>query len=345
MTSRNIIQKILKSATFKVSVMIVLMVSMLAMTGCGNKTDVEDTGFYLDTECTVTIYQIDEDEGDELLEQSFDICEKYENMLSKTVKGSDVDKINKAKGKWTEVNDETVEVIKAGLEMSKVSDGAFDITVGRLTDLWDFKAENPKVPADSDVKAAVKTVDYKGVEVDGNKVKLKDKGAKIDLGGIAKGFIADKITELLKGEGVEQAIINLGGNVVTIGEKEEGTPWNIGVERPYSDRSEVIGAVPAADKAVVTSGVYERMFKRNGKLYHHIIDPKTGYPVTSDVEAVTIIGESGTSMECDGYSTICLLLGQEKGMKLIEGDDSKEALFIDKNDNTKQTEGMEFVQQ
>lgn len=258
------------------------------------------------------------------------------------MKGSDVYKINSAGGKAVKVSDDTIKVIKLSLEMSKDSGGKFDITVGRITDLWDFKSKHPKVPSDAKLQAAVATVDYKQVKIKGNKVSLGNAETKIDLGAVAKGYIADRITDYLKDEGVEQAIINLGGNVVAIGSKTDQTPWNIGIERPYSDRSEVIGSTPVSDSAVVTSGIYERKFKVNGKLYHHIIDPATGYPVENDVEAVTIVSKAGNSAKCDGFSTVSLLLGTKAGMKFMEKQDGYEALFIDKDNKITKTDGMEF---
>ena len=166
--------------------------------------------------------------------------------------------------------------------------------------MWDFSGENPKVPDAEQLKKAVNTVDYRQIQIEGNQVSLKNPKAQVDLGGIAKGYIADRLIEQMKQEGVEQAIISLGGNVAVIGEKAKGVPWNIGIERPYSDRREILGSVGLSDGTIATSGVYERCFEEGGVLYHHVLDPKTGYPVKGELDAVAVKGGEGQSIDCDG---------------------------------------------
>lgn len=323
---------------------IICLTAIITQIGCGKEESVSDTGFYFDTECTVTLYNIDKKEGERLIAESFALCETYEKMLSKTVKGSDIEKINTAKGLPVEVSEDTIEIITTGMKMGELSGGAFDITIGQLTNLWDFGSEHPKVPKEEEIEAAIKTVDYRQIKIEGSRVTLLLDGAQLDVGGLAKGYISDRIVDFLVENGVSQGIVNLGGNVVTIGEKDGGEPWAVGINRPYSDRSEVIGTVPAKDKCVITSGIYERYFIEEGVQYHHIIDPTTGYPVENDLESVTILGARGTSMECDAYSTICLLLGTEKSLILLEQLPEVEALFLDSNDYVQMTEGMEFEQ-
>ena len=167
------------------------------------------------------------------------------------------------------------------------------------------------------------------------------------LGGMVAGYIADRICDYLKNQGVEKAVINLGGNVAVLGEKAKDTPWNIAIERPYSDRTEMMGYVSVKDATVVTSGIYERKFEQDGVLYHHVLDPRSGYPVDTDLEAVTIRAARGNSGFCDGLSTVCLMLGRDKAQALIqtlqeEHPEMKlEAAFIDKNDAMTQTDGMD----
>ncbi|HPR24288.1 MAG TPA: FAD:protein FMN transferase [Bacillota bacterium] len=337
-------KKQMRSKTKKMPAILALIIAaVLLQAGCGTEEEISDTGFYLDTTCTITLYDINKDEGERLIKKSFDICEKYERLMSKTIKGSDIDRINRAEGSPVSVSPETIKVIKEGMRMGKLSGGKFDITIGRVTELWDFNSDRAEVPADEKIKEAVETVDYRKIQTEGNTITLEDPAAKLDLGGIAKGYIADRITKMLVKNGAEKAIINLGGNVVAIGEKEENTPWNIGVERPYSDRSEVIGVVEAVDNTVVTSGIYERFFEKDGKKYHHILDPETGYPAQSDLEAVTVKGPSGSSMECDAISTVCILIGEKKAKKIIESMDGMEALFINKNNKATPTKGLSFV--
>ena len=328
---------------------------------------ISKTGFYLDTICTVTIYGLEDSDGrlaamsDEELEKecyliitdAFKICTKYENMLSKTIETSDIAKINNAAGKAVTVSEETMEVLKEGLKFGELSDGAFDLTIGKATDLWDFHAaeetghEGGIVPEEENLKEAVAHVNYKNIVVDGQKVRLTDPETEINLGGIAKGYIADKVAEYLESRGVVSAIVDLGGNIVAVGAKtaclvtasedvtstEKTEEFNVGIRNPLSDKGELLGVVPCKDKTVVTSGTYERYFEKDGVRYHHILDVKTGYPIETDVLSVTIISDRGNSADCDGLSTTCLILGMDKGMELVKSLDGFEAVFVDVEGN------------
>lgn len=317
---------------------------------CGDESPVSKSDFCLDTVCEITIYDaMKEREAEAILDEAFTKIREYEDLFSRSIKGSDVDKVNNAGGKWTEVSDETIKIIDMADEISEASGGVFDITIGKVTKLWDFKAEEPQVPADEDVKASLSYVGFEVVDTEEGKVRLADPEAEIDLGGVAKGYIADLICDYLETEGVTKAIVNLGGNVVVIGEKAEDTPWTVGIERPFTDRKEVVGAVMVADKAVVTSGIYERNFEEDGVIYHHILNPATGYPAETDLEAVTIVADKGNSGFCDAVSTACLILGSKKASQFIEKlqneypDRGLEAAFIDNEGNIVQTDGMEII--
>lgn len=320
---------------------------IISQTGCSNKEPVSATEFYLNTQCEIKILDMSKGKAEDIQDEAFEEIENYESILSKTVEGSDVYKINHAGGKAVKVKDETIDVIELGLKMAELSGGRFDITIGDVTDLWDFAGDNPKVPESKALQDALRHVDYRNIVVDGDNITLKDAETQLDLGGVAKGYIADRIAEFLEGKGVERAVVNLGGNVVAVGEKDKDTPWNIGVERPYSDRTALVGAVAVKDATLVTSGIYERKFEQEGVLYHHVLDPDTGFPADSDLEAVTIKAAKGNSGFCDGLSTVCLMLGKDKAMELIKELQQKcpeiglEAAFIDKNDNMVQTDGMD----
>jgi len=332
-----------------VTVLLTVLI-IIPQTGCGAKGPFNKSEFCLDTSCNITIYdEMSEDEAMAILDEAYAQIREYENTFSKTIEGSDVYKVNEAKGAKVEISDATMELVKIGSEMGELSDGAFDITIGAASSLWDFKSENPEVPKESDIKEALKTVDYTQLGIEGNKFWLEDEGAKLDFGGVAKGYIADRTGEFLESKGVTKAIVDLGGNIVTIGDKEEGTPWKVGIERPYSDRTEIIGAVEAVDQTVVTSGIYERQFIKDGKRYHHILDPETGYSSDSDIEAITIMAAKGNSGFCDALSTACLILGQEDALQLIKTVQNKhpemgvKAAIINKNDEIIKTEGMEII--
>ncbi|MHC1723070.1 MAG: FAD:protein FMN transferase [Aminipila sp.] len=332
---------------------------IISQTACTakEKEPVSDTQYnLLNTTCTITIYDMDQSAAQDLIDGAFSLCKDYENTLSKTVKGSDIYKINHNNGKPTKVSSSTADLVQKGIYYGKLSEGRFDITVGKLSSLWNFSSDNPKVPSKEKILEAIKTIDYTKLHLEQGSatttnqsqekqasVWIENPNTELDLGGIAKGYIADRVSDYLVDKGVKSAIVNLGGNIVAIGTKTDGSAWNIGIEKPFSDRKEVVGSVQVKNKTVVTSGIYERKFEENGVLYHHILDVKTGYPAETDVEAVTIVADFGKSVDCDALSTTCLLLGVEKGTALIESIDGIEAAFIDKNGKITVTSGMNFT--
>ncbi len=297
-------------------------------------------GFYFDTVVEISIYCCI-NKGNDILNKSFDLCKYYEKLLSKTKECSDIYNVNNSGIDGVYVNDETLNIIKRSLYYSELSHGNFDITVQSLLMLWNFKDEKKIIPEEKDLYECLKLVNYKEILVDGNHVKLKRKGMSIDLGGIAKGYIANKIKEFLVSEGVSSGIINLGGNVLCIGKKDNGENFKIGIQKPFSDRGEILGVLEICDKSVVSSGIYERFFEKEDKIYHHIINPKNGQPFESDLLQVTIISED--SMDGDALSTIALSLGEEEGIKLINSIENIEGIFVNKNGDIKFTENFQDV--
>lgn len=326
---------------------LITVLIIITQTGCSEKDPVSRSDFCLDTTCEIKVYDMSTGKAEKILDGAFEEIDKYENRMSKTIEGSEVYQINHAQGQPVNVSNDTLNVIRTGIEMGDLSGGMFDITIGKVSSLWNFTGEDPTVPQQSDLTEALTTVGYQNIVIEGNTVRLKNPQAQLDLGGVAKGYIADRICDYLEKEGVERAVINLGGNVAVLGEKAEDTPWNIAIERPYSDRTEMMGYVSVEDATVVTSGIYERKFEKDGVLYHHVLDPHTGYPVETDLEAVTICAAKGNSGFCDGLSTVCLMLGRDRAQELIETLQKEhpkmqlQAAFIDKNDNMTQTDGMD----
>ena len=337
------------------------MLLIITQTACSNMgiagaEPVMKDGYYLDTICSVTVYRMTGEDGtvkdaadmseeaEAAIDGSFELCSDLESKLSRTRKDSDISRINSAKGEWTEVSAETIEIIQKGMEYSHMSDGVFDITVGGVTKQWDFHAAEgeAKVPDEETLAEAVKHINYRNIAVEGNRVKLTDTETEIDLGGIAKGYIGDRMTEFLESKGVVSAVINLGGNVICVGGKTDEDGFVIGVEAPFSDRSEIIGKVNARDKTLVTSGIYERRIEVDGKTYHHILDTKTGWPVETDLDAVTLIADKGRSADIDALSTTCLIKGSDEGMKLIENTDGVEGVFVLSNGDVRTTDGAAF---
>ena len=319
-----------------------VIILIISQTGCSEKP-VEKTSYYMDTLCKITIYDMEDmsqEHAENAIAEAFALCADYEQLLSYTKEDSDISRINQAGGKPVECDPRTVEVIQKGLEYGEISDGVFDITLGRVTDLWDFHAETPAVPSEEDTRLAMEGVGYEQVKIQGNTVTMGNGQAQLNLGGVGKGSVGDKAAECLEKAGVTSAIINFGGNIIAIGDKS-GEAFSIGIQKPFGDSSQTIGTLAVKDTTVVTSGIYERSFEQDGKLYHHILDTKTGYPKDTDVVSVTLIGGKGSSADCDAMSTLCLLLGVEKGKAFIESTDGVEAIFVDQDGNLTKTSGID----
>ncbi len=326
-----------------------IVLLIISYTGCSGKSSVvSKESYYMDTICNISIYDMknmSEKNAKSVIDDTFKLCSEYEGLISITNEKSDIYKINHAGGQPVKCDPRTIEVIRMGIEDGKLSNGRFDITIGKVTDLWDFHSENPVIPKNEDIKAALSAVDYKQISIEGDTVTMNNPKGEINLGGIGKGYIADRAAEYLKEHGVTNAIINFGGNIIAIGDKM-GSPFKIGVEMPYSDRNDIVGYVETEDATLVTSGIYERYFEVDDKKYHHIIDVNTGYPVESDVLSVTIVAPFGYSGISDGLSTICLISGSKEGIKLIESIDNVEALFQTKDGKLIKTSGLKnFTEQ
>lgn len=308
----------------------VLTASALLLTGCSgakSSTQTDQDLTYTDMLFdTVIKIQILDPADESILDGLKKLCEKYDTMFSATNTDSELYKLNHANGQPFTVSSETANLIQEGIHYSELSGGAFDLTIEPVSALWNFKADKPTIPSSDAIAQAVSHVDYTKVDIQDNTVTLEDPEAGIDLGAIAKGYIADQVKTYLKKQGIKHAIINLGGNVDVIGTKPDGSKYNIGIQKPFDESGEAITSVQLKDQTVVTSGIYERYFKKNGKLYHHILDPRTGYPCENNLYSVSIITDSST--KADALSTTCFLLGYEKGMELIQSMDGVEAIFI-----------------
>jgi thiamine biosynthesis lipoprotein len=310
----------------KHAVRFMLILALLLQLGaCGSTGTVEKTNktaFVLDTSCTITIYGGSRADNEKLLEGCFALCEEYENLLSTTRETSDIYKLNHRQ--TDSVSEETAALLQKGLDYGARTGGAFDITIEPLSSLWNFDAASPSVPPADDISKAARAVNYKNVRVSGTSVSFADEDTQIDLGGIAKGYIADRIAAYLRQAGCAHALINLGGNVLCVGGKPDGTPFTVGIEKPFEGSS--IASVQIRDLSVVTSGVYERCFYENGRLYHHILDPKTGYPFDNGLLSVTVIGPS--SCDCDALSTSCFALSLDAGLDLVAANQGYYAIFV-----------------
>lgn len=289
------------------------------------------SSFKLNTVVNITIY---DSQDETLLQDAMALCDKYEAIFSRTDHSSELYKLNHGAlpkdGNEFQISPELAELTAKGLAYGQLSNGAFDIAIAPVSSLWDFTFEEKRIPSDEDLKAKLPLVNYEDVILDGTSLSFRKDGMGLDLGAIAKGYIADKIKEFLLSKGVKSAIINLGGNVLCIGNKPDKTPFKIGIQKPFADRSETIATVDITDQSVVSSGIYERFFEKDGQFYHHILNPKTGYPYDNSLISVTIICDSST--DGDGLSTSCFALGLEKGMALINSLPDVHAVFITSDD-------------
>jgi len=270
-----------------------------------------------------------------------EVAEITECIRQKKPEGNKVDFTLQADGSMEfTVSDMLCGILQTGLQYSEASKGNFDITVGPVTSLWDFKSEKPEVPDGKAIKEALQYVDYRKLSIKGNRLSIMQAGQKIDLGGIAKGYIADDLKKYLAGQGVSGATINLGGNVLCIGEKSKGEPFRIGIQQPFADRNEAAAAVEVRDMSVVSSGIYERYFRtEDGKLYHHIMNSKTGYPFENNLYGVTILSKH--SVDGDALSTACFALGKDEGLEYINSLKDVYALFITSDGSLWYSEGFE----
>jgi thiamine biosynthesis lipoprotein len=279
--------------------------------------------------------------SESILKEAMNECAKYNALLSKTVTGSDVWRINHAGGKDVAVSEKTMEILKTALEVSKASNGAFNIAVGSITKLWHFTDGTAVLPDENDIAAAVANADCTKIQLEGENIVTVPPDMQIDLGGIAKGYITDQIAGYLMVRGVNNAILNFGGNIVTVGSKPDGSPWNIGLQNPLGKRGKDYWAVVKSnDNSVVTSGVYERGFELNGKWYHHILDPRTGWPVRNDLLTVAVCSKS--SMLADALATAMFVLGTTGGMQLAEKF-GVNAVFLEKGNKITYTKELDIV--
>ncbi len=288
------------------------------------------TDFLLNTLVSIRLYDKQEEA---LIDGSFALIKKYEAIFSRTMDTSELYKLNHGlapkvqdKRLTYSLSQELADIIRCSLDYSILSDGAFDITIAPVSSIWNFQSSNPSLPEEEMIKQALSLVDHKNIHLSGNEISFAKEGIAIDLGAIAKGYIADRVKDYLMENGVNSAIINLGGNLLCIGSKPDDIPFHIGIQKPYADRNETIATMDISDLSVVSSGVYERFFKIGDKVYHHILNPQTGFPYDNGLISVTII--SPKSVDGDGLSTSCFTLGLEKGMELIDSLPDIHAVFI-----------------
>ncbi|MCL2082514.1 MAG: FAD:protein FMN transferase [Oscillospiraceae bacterium] len=281
-----------------------LLLCVISLCSClPPASPLSETSFLLDTVCTITLY---EPRDPALIELCLDRAGELEKILSKTYPGSDIDRLNTANGNPVEVSGDTLTVLREAISYGTMSGGLFDITISPALSLWEFGADSPALPKAGDIEKARQKIDYSLIKIHGSTVSLPP-GFALDLGGLAKGYIADEMAKVLRQGGVVSALLDLGGDIVAIGSRPNGTPFRIGIQTPFAERGETSSAVELSDQALATSGIYERSFTLNGKIYHHILDPYTGMPVENNIASATVVAQS--AMQADALATISVLTG------------------------------------
>ena len=281
--------------------------------------------------------------AEEALNLAFDRVREIENKMSRHLTGSEVDLINQNAGKEAvSISSDTFFVIQSALDYAEKTNGALNPVMGTIIELWGIGTENARVPTQDELNMFLPYLDYHQLILTQNPytARLTSNKLKLDLGAIAKGYAGDEMARVLSEKGITSALLNLGGNVVVLGERPDHTPWTIGIQNPLKEeRGEVAGIIKTKDTSVVTSGSYERFFEKEGIRYHHIMDPSTGYPGQNGVISSTIIAQSST--QADALSTAVYILGKEKGLSLIESLPGVEAVVITDDYKVYTTSGIE----
>lgn len=294
------------------------------LSGCGQKSEpVTKHGFYFDTVIQITLY---DRKYEPLIDDCFALAEEFEQKVSKTRSGSEIYELNHAEGAAVSLSEDTLSLLNTGLYYCEKSGGSFDLTIGALAELWDIKNNPGRIPKEDQIAAALTTVGYENILLSGSTAALANPDTQVDLGGLAKGYMADRMKEYLNEKGVCEGFINLGGNVLVLGPKKDKQPYIIGIQKPFADPGVSLLTLEVTDGTVVSSGVYERYFEKDGHIYHHILDPATGYPFDNGLLSVTIL--CPRSVDGDALSTTCFSLGVQEGLVLIESLPDTEAIFI-----------------
>ncbi|MBS4217420.1 FAD:protein FMN transferase [Bacillus sp. FJAT-49711] len=327
----------------KIYVICLLVIMILASCGQTKKSSVltspyKETEFLMGTVVTVRIY----DDGKKAtLDPVFKRIKRLADQITVNEQGSEIDDINKNAGiKAVSVSEDIFKLIEAGKKYSEKANGSFDISVGPLTSLWHIGFPDAKKPDKEEIESTLPLISYKEIELnkEDQTIFLKEKGMQLDLGAIAKGFITDEVVKVLKEHDVGTAIVDLGGNIYVMGKNPTGKDWTVGIQDPFSPRGEIVGKVSESNKSIVTSGIYERFIEVDGIKYHHLLNPKDGYPFNNDVAGVSIISDQ--SIDGDALSTVVFSKGIKDGMKFIEEIKGVEAIFISTDKKIYATSGI-----
>ena len=308
-----------------------LVFVLLVPVGCRKKQLTRVSFFAMDTVMDLAVYG-----SASVLEEAEALVFSLEKEFSVTDPGSEIFALNAAGS--AELGADASELIRTALEYCAITDGALDISIYPVVRAWGFTTGEYRVPSSDELAALLSSVDYTKIALDGGRVTLPE-NAMVDLGAVAKGYTADRIAQLFRSKGVEGAIINLGGNVHTLGTKADGSAWSVAVADPFGEDYACILTV--SDRAVVTSGGYQRYFEQDGVTYRHIIDPATGLPVDNGLASVSVVSERG--VVADALSTALYVMGCDRAIEFWRKNGGFEAVFITENGELFVTEGLESV--
>lgn len=320
----------------KIPKIAVVLTAALLLAGCGSSYGSEDMNteefLAMDTYITLSAYG---DNSQLALANARREIKSAEAQLSVTDPDSEVSRINGSGGYDTVISEDMASIVNFALYLNEVTEGAFDITMYPVTKEWGFTTGEYKVPDSDTLQELLKKTGSENIIYGDNVISLPE-GFAIDLGALGKGFAGDKAAAVLKEKGITSALLNLGGNIQTIGSKPDGMPWSVGIQNPFGEGNAAI--LKVSDKAVVTSGNYQRYFEENGKRYCHIIDPETGNPVDNGLTSVTVIGESG--LACDGLSTALFVMGEENAVDFWRDQGGFDMIIITEDKRVLATESI-----
>lgn len=285
--------------------------------------------------------QIEHPKAEVLLNHAEEMLKDYEKRFSANDDKSDLMHVNQNAGiKPVQVDEDLFELIAQAHAVSLSSDSKFNLTIGPLVKLWKIGFKDAQLPNESDIQERLQKIQPENVILDHEAytVYLKVSGMEIDLGAIAKGYFADRLKDYFVSQGVQTGIIDLGGNVLTIGRPLDKDKWTVGIQQPDSERGGLVGVVEIAGQSVVTSGIYERYFYKNGKLYHHILDSKTGYPVEGDIASITIVSDQ--SIDGEIWTTVCFAMSINQAIAVLNEIPGIEAVIISKDGEVFTTQRM-----
>ncbi len=334
--------------------LIICVVLLFNLSSCASvgfsdsQKEITKTITAMNTVMQITVFNTSEGTNEDVLNAMVTRIEELEKLFDPNLSESDVYKINNSSGVPSDkaatdedrifLNEDTVNILSSAESNYYETEYAFDIKLMPVIELWGFDDGNYGVPKNEEIINALKVIEKSRISIysDESYITISE-GTKVSLGGIAKGYLGDELLKIAREYGAT-ALISLGGNIVLCGEKSDGNLWSVGIKNPDATENIACSFETGGNKSVVTSGAYERYFQYGGKTYHHIIDPKTGYPSDSDLLSVTVVGENGTN--CDAWSTALFVMGKEKAVEFAKEHNSYDFIFITKDNEIYITDGI-----